>query len=489
MINAALLNEWQGKFSLDHCAKVAGVQEKKGGGLKAHIQAQFPNEELSDREVMGHYWRLPGNDAVAAEYAQGDGTTTWQLIAWQRERLAKEELLRVHDIECRLIPILVRQTMLGIRIDEERLHLLHSNIRTQVEQLLRGFPEGFNPKSPSDVQKWCEANKATDWPLTEKLRRPSFPESWLETHPAGLAVVKIRKLKTLLSSFIQPMLDTHLFNGRVHADYNQLRNDDFGTITGRLSSSNPNLMQIPHHSDYTLGRAFRSIFVPDEGKIWGSRDFSQAEPRLLAYYSRCKVLMDDYCNNPSADAHQAVADATGLDRQTGKRVNQTLLTGGGKGVLVKKYKITEDEAERVWEEYFKRLPEIKRLQYEASSILKRRGYVRSLLGRKARLNDPQKSYVAVNRLLQGGNADIIKLKMVQIDEYLASIGRPIQVMLSIHDSLDYQFSEEHRPVYEECGRIMVDFSPGQPITLDVPMRVDSGEGPDWGVATYGELKE
>jgi DNA polymerase I-like protein with 3'-5' exonuclease and polymerase domains len=197
------------------------------------------------------------------------------LIAWQRERLAKEELLNVQDIECRLIPVLVRQTMLGIRIDEERLHKLHSDIGTQVEQLLRGFPEGFNPKSPSDVQKWCEANGATDWPLTEKLKRPSFPESWLETHTAGLAVVKIRKLKTLLSSFIQPMLDTHLFNGRVHADYNQLRNDDFGTIPGRLSSSNPNLMQIPHHSDYTLGRAFRSIFIPDEGKIWGSRDYSQ----------------------------------------------------------------------------------------------------------------------------------------------------------------------------------------------------------------------
>lgn len=487
-LNAALLNEWQGKFSLKACAEIAGVQDKKSDEITSHIQSLFPNENIPDREVMGHFWRLAGDDPVVVDYATGDSTSTWQLVDWQRERLAKEKLERVWDIECRLIPVLVRQSMLGVKIDEERLHRLRTEIDGKINNLMCAFPSGFNVRSPASVQAWCEAHGNTNWPLTPKKKQPSFPEIWLQTHEAGRKVVELRQLQTLMSSFIMPMIDTHVYKGRVHATFNQLRGDDYGTITGRLSTSDPNLQQIPHHSNPALGKLFREIFVAEHGNIWAERDYSQAEPRLLAVYTRCPVLLNDYCNNPKADAHQAVANATGLDRQTGKRVNQTLLTGGGKGVLVTKYNITEDEAERVWDEYFKRLPEIKTFQSESRRRMKTRGYVRTLLGRKARLLRPDKSYVALNRLLQGGNADIIKLKMVQIDEFLAREGRPIQVLLSIHDSLNFQFSEEHRGVYERCAALMEDFGPGQPIELDVPMRTDAGEGINWAEATYGPKK-
>jgi DNA polymerase-1 len=487
-LNAALLNEWQGKFSLKACAGIAGVQAKLSDEISAHIQAQFPDENLPEKGIMAHYWRLNGADPVAVDYARGDGTTTWQLAQWQRERLEKEQLLKVWDIECRLIPVLVRQTMFGVRIDEERLHGLQTEITAKIDGLMSKFPEGFNVRSPGCVRAWCEAHGNTDWPLTPKKQQPSFPESWLETHDAGRAIVELRQMQTLMSSFIRPMMETHLFKGRVHTTFNQLRGDDYGTITGRLSSSDPNLQQIPHHSNPALGALFRSIFVPDEGKMWAERDYSQAEPRLLAYYSRCAVLLDDYRNNPKADAHAAVARATGLDRQTGKRVNQTLLTGGGKGVLTTKYKITPEDAKKVWNDYFERLPEIKTLQTESRLKMRRRGYVRTLLGRKCRLLDFNKAYVSMNRLLQGGNADITKYKMVQVDEYLASEGRPIEVLLSIHDSLNFQFSEEYRHIYERCGEIMADFSSGQLIELDVPMKTDAGEGKNWAEATYGEKK-
>jgi DNA polymerase I len=483
-LNATLLNEWQGRFSLDFCANVAGVQAKKKSQIVEHILNTVPG--ANEEDAMGHYWQLRGDDPMAVEYAEGDGTTTWQLVEWQRPRLTKDELDRVHAVECQLIPVLVRQSMIGIRIDEERLHNLRVKMETKIKELMVEFPPDFNPKGPKSVRAYLESEGQTDWPLTEKKKQPSFPESWLKTHAPGQKIVKIRKMQTLLSSFIMPMIETHLFNGRVHATFNQLRNDDFGTVTGRLSSSDPNMTQIPHHSDPSLGRMFREIFRPDLEMTWGSCDYRQCEPRLLAHYSRCKVLLDDYINNPNADAHQAVADATGLDRQTGKRANQSLLTGGGAGVLVVKFGLSVQAAQDVFNAYFERLPEIRVLQKESTSIMKRRRYIKTLLGRRCRLLDPNKAYVALNRLLQGGNADVTKLKLVQIDQYLRSEGRPVDMLLAIHDSIDFQFRMESRQAYDECKRIMTDFGPDQPIHLAVPMPIDEGLGQDWGEATYGK---
>lgn len=221
------------------------------------------------------------------------------------------------------------------------------------------------------------------------------------------------------------------------------------------------------------------------------------EPRLLAFYSRSRALIEGYTANPPVDAHTAVSAAmnknwpnmTKEERKQyrdviGKRINQTLITGGGKGVLVKKYGMDPNEVNEAWNNYFRAMPEIKTLQKKAASVFRQRGYILSLLGRRARLRDPDKDYTAVNRLLQCGNADILKAKMVEIDAYLASENRPIDVLNNVHDSLDYQFDEAYRKVYAECLRIMTDFSSGL-IEIDIPMAVDAGEGRNWAEATWG----
>lgn len=499
-INAPLLDEWQSGFSLEVCAQLAGVAPKLKGQIDEYIQRLFPDlctvGARGERAPMAHFWRLRGNDPTAVAYAAGDGTTTWQLRDWQGIRLREQDLLRVHAIESKLIPILARMTLRGIRIDEGRLHWLKGHLDTEIERLMAGFPSGFNVRSPADVQKWCQDSGHTDWPLTEKKQAPSFPEIWLETHAPGKAIIAVRKLQTLRSTFIEPMINEHLFNGRVHTEYHQLRGDEYGTITGRLSSSGPNLHAVSKRNK-DIGKLHRSIFVPEEGCLWGEADFRQAEPRLLAYYADCKVLLDDYRDNPDADAHAAVTRAMNPDwesltkeefkdrRETGKRINQTLITGGGKGVLVSKYKVPADKVDEYWDAYFAGLPEVRQLQIRAGRTMKIRGYVKSLLGRRARLKDLNKSYVAVNRLLQLGNADVLKLKIVQIDEYLESVGRPIDLINNIHDSLSFSFSPEQRSILTEALRIMVDFSPGQAIELPVPMAVDFGEGQSWSEATYG----
>lgn len=510
MINAPLLDEQQARMSLEFCANMAGVAAKKGAKIVAYLIQQFPEIAKKPNEALGHYWRLRGDDPVAVSYAEGDGTTTWQLRDWQMERIRRPDaeghnLTLVHDIESRLIPILARMSTRGIKIDEERLQWLDTHIHSEIERLSNEFPSDFNARSPNDVRSWMEKHGHTDWPMTsggtKGKTQPSMREDWLENHDAGKKVIKIRKYETLRTTFVQPMRDIHLFNGRVHTEYNQLRGDQFGTITGRLSSSNPNLHAVPKHNE-EIGRLFRSIFVPDDGKIWGAADWSQMEPRLLAFYSRCRVLMEGYRATPSIDAHTSVsASMCGAKWKTmdkrerkeyrdnyGKRINQLIITGGGPKTLSEKYKVSLADAQSKFNEFFRVMPEVKILQRQAAAMMRRRGYVRSLLGRRA-LIEPGRDYVAVNRLLQCGNADAIKLKMVEIDDYLASEGRPVDLLNNCHDALDFQFTQNNRKHYDKCLEIMTGFGENDVITLDVPITVDAGEGENWAIATYGEEKE
>lgn len=512
ILNEPLLNEFA-KFSLEQCALRHGVQGKKSADMVAYLRRMFP-EIKSDREAMGHYWRLSGADRMAIEYAEGDGTTTWQLRDKQMVEIGREEewrgstipsLERVWDVESRLLPILTRMSLTGIKIDEEYLHGTIAGVSHRIDEGMEKFQKACGRTDISiwtanDLIPYLEANGATDWPLTPKTRKPSIKEEWLKTHPAGKAIITMRQLTMLRDSFLIPMRDTHLWNGRVHTNFNQLRNDDFGTVTGRLSSNDPNLQQI-HKHNVELGKLLRTAFLSDYGK-WGSVDYSQIEPRLLAYYARCKVLLNAYKTDPRADAHTEVTRAMAGPRwdtmtkderkamrnERGKRVNQTLVTGGGKGVIVAKYGVAPEEVDKLWNDYFRAMPEIKVLQKQASDVMKRRGYVVSLLGRKARLRDPDKSYVAVNRLLQCGNADILKLKMVEVGEYLRkeAPGEPIDLLINCHDAIDFQFDESTRHHYERCTDIMTDFGPDSAMPLDLPIVLDKGEGSNWAEATYGE---
>ncbi len=492
VINAPLLNEWSPKFSLEYLANVAGLTPKKSKEIEAHIRMMLPDVSNGDK-AMAHFWRLAGNDLMAVEYATGDGTTTFELRDWQMPRLAAEDLLKVWGIENRLIPVLARMSVKGIRIDEEYLEKLEVYIQNKVDILANELPLGFNPKSPLEMEQYCRKHGATNWPLTPG-KKPSFPENWLETFEAGQKIVQLRKLLTLNSMFIAPLKSTHIYNGRVHTNFNQLRGDGLGIVTGRVGSDSPSLQQIPKR-DKRLGAIFRAVFIPDEGMIFADPDYSQLEPRLLGYYTHLfkkdyptypYVLFNDYCNNPNADAHQAVADAAGIERTWGKNANMTIINGGGRGVLISKYHVPADKVDKLLKDYFTAMPEVRRLQKYSEAVMRNRGYIRSLLDRRSRLLNKDKAYMSINRLLQCGNADILKVKEVEIDDYLASCGRPIDVLNTVHDALLMQFPPEHKPHYEECLKIMTRCGPGDVINLDVPLKVNTAEGENWSIATYGD---
>lgn len=492
IINAALLNEYSPSFTLSALCKTAGVAQKKTE-IYDYLVVRFPELRTTPKQAMGSFWRLAGNDPQAVEYAEGDGTSTWQLRTEQLKQVGYQDLVKVWQVECRLIPVLARMTCRGVRIDEERLDAVGVEVDTRIEGARRALPDKFNSHAPTQVQKLMTDNGHLDWPLTPK-KKPSFPEAWLVTNPIGQKIVDVRKLENLKASFLTPMKEQHLWRGRCHAEFNQLRGDKYGTITGRLSSSNPNLQQV-NKRNRDIGYLHRSIFVPDEGMKWGTADWSQVEPTLLAYYSRCKVLLDGYRADPPIDAHLAVAMAVNhlswpemsaeekkAARETGKRINQTLLTGGGKGVLVSRYGVSAADVDKQWNAYFNRMPEIKEFQRKAANRMRERGYVLTLLGRRCRMAD--KDYIALNRLLQGGNADAIKLKMCEIDDYLRSEGQGCDMLTNVHDALDFQFKPENKDVYDNCLRIMTSFGPEDVLSLDVPVRVDHNEGTSWADATW-----
>lgn len=479
IIAAPLLDDHQSSFSLDYCCKAAGVTPKKTD-IYEYLMEKFPELRTTPKQAMGSFWRLAGDDERATTYARGDGTSTMALIGAQRTGIVSQGLDRVWGIECRLIPVLARMMTRGIKIDEARLDEVKKIVEGRLKEAEKALPEGFNSRAPSQVRALMEKSGQTDWPLTPK-GQPSFPEVWLDRNPVGKHIVRLRKYNNILSSFIAPMQQTHLWNGRVYPSYNQLRGDDFGTVTGRLSSSEPNQQQAPKRNR-EISELYRSVFVPDEGQIWCSSDMSQAEPRLLGYYARCKVLLEGYRAEPPVDAHQAVATAANVDRELGKRLNQTIITGGGRRVLTTRYGIPSAKVDEIWPKYFEAMPELKPFQYRAADVFKSRGYVMSVLGRRARLRDASKAYTATNRLLQMSNSDWIKTAMVLVDEYIRSEGDKIYIANTVHDSLDFVFAEEHRPMLNRCLELFVDLKPH--IEIDVPMVIESGYGKSWAEATW-----
>jgi DNA polymerase-1 len=311
-------------------------------------------------------------------------------------------------------------------------------------------------------------------------------------------VVAVRELDHLQNSCIQPMLDRHIHKGRVHTTYNQTRGEEFGTITGRLSSSDPNLQQI-HKRDFIMGSLFRSIFVPDKGKIMAAADYEQIEPRLLAHYADVKMLIDGYMSDPPIDAHSMVAiNAFGYDpadksednklkRQQGKTLNQALLTGAGDEKAGMMLGMLPREAQVIINAYFRSMPELKPAQRQIKSVFLAKRYLTSLLGRRSRLEDPRFSYKGMNRLLQCGNADILKKSMADIDEFFLDEGDTVNLLNNIHDDLMYQFSEDDRKLYDRALEMMCDYGPTTQSTyLVVPLTVEAKTGKNWAEASYGK---
>ncbi len=241
MINAALIDENRGSYSLENCCITAGVQPKLGNELYKYLADKFGGAPA--QKQMGNFWKLDKDDPMAHEYAKGDGISTWQLWEQQQKDLDDEDLRRVWAVENRCIRTLHRMMMRGVLVDQDRLKYVSGEVNKLLDEAMSHLPDGINLRSGPQMKKLFDDAGITSYPQTEK-GNPSFAENWLLTTDLGKKVVAARKYGNLINSFINPM-ETHMFAGRIYTEFNQSRSDQFGTVTGRLSSSRPNMQQVP----------------------------------------------------------------------------------------------------------------------------------------------------------------------------------------------------------------------------------------------------
>ena len=482
-LNEALLDEFARSYSLENCAIRHGVTPKLGSELYTHIASKFGGKP--DRSAMGNFWQLAGNDPIAVEYALGDGVSTLELRESQYRKILDEGMGQIHDIESRLLWTVFRMERRGIKVDEAYIDDLIRATDAEILNAERALPRGFNPRSSTQVMQLMKSNGHLDWPTTEK-GNPSFTEKFLKSNEEGRAIIALRQLSNLKSTFVLPLKDTHVHKGRVHAELHQLKADNFGTVSGRFSCSNPNLQAI-HKRNKVLGRQFRKIFVADSGMDFWEADYSQCEPRLFAHYSQEPRLLDGYNSTPPEDMHAVVAKMFHVERDpTAKRMNMGILTGMQPKSFAGHMGWDVQKATEMHVEWFRNFPLIANFQTQAKLAFLHRGYVRTILGRRCRLEDRQYAYRATSRIIQGGNADIIKSKLLEADEYLESVGDPAHLLMTVHDSINWQANEGWggEAISKDLIEIFCNVR-SEPINLRVPFIMDVGHGRNWAEATYG----
>jgi DNA polymerase I-like protein with 3'-5' exonuclease and polymerase domains len=499
MVAAPLLNENRRWYNLDSLARDY-LSERKDEKILRSAAEEFGVNAKSEM------FRLPSR--YVGPYAEQDAAVTLRL--WERLRtdLVKDECTSIFELETSLIPVLLDMKTKGVRVDMDRAEQTKKELTARERALLKEVKE----ETGVAIEPWVATSiaKAFDsvgvkYAATEKTGAPSFTKQFLANHEHPLAkkIVKIRELNKANTTFVETILE-HSHNGRIHCDFNALRSDDGGTVTGRFSSSNPNLQQIPAR-DPEIKKMIRGLFVPEEGCKWGSFDYASQEPRWLAHYCATLTGVDRHpqidevvkmYHEGNADFHQMVADMAEIPRKEAKTVNLGIMYGMGKKKLANVLDITEEEATSLLNKYYQRVPFVKGLADMTSRYASDRGVIRTWLGRKCRFDMwepvsytynkplPQEqamkeyggkgrirrafTYKALNRLIQGSSADQTKKAMV--DCY----SEGLCPTLTVHDELCFNIENK-----EQADRI-VDIMSNCVPDLKVPFEVDAELGDNWG---------
>ena len=492
MIAASLVNENRWSFRLDALAKeYAGI-----GKDEAVLQAAAREYGIDAKKDM---WKLPS--MFVGQYAERDAESTLKLWHRMKIELADQDLWTIFDMETKLFPCLVDMRFKGVRVDVEKADIIKKQLIDKENKIINKIKD----LTGVSVELWAAASIAKvfdalklPYDRTEKTGAPSFTKNFLSNHPNEIAqgISYAREINKAHTTFIDT-ISKHSHKGRIHADINQIRSDDGGTVTGRFSMSNPNLQQIPvRHKE--LGPLIRSLFIPEENHKWGVFDYSQQEPRILIHYAKLQRLdgineIADSYKEGNADFHSAVAKMAGIERSQAKTINLGLMYGMGKNKLMAELGLMKEAAEKLIAQYHAKAPFIKQLMQAVSRRADESGRIRTLGGRVCHFDLwepttfgaglPKKhaealkeygpgikragTYKALNRLIQGSAADMTKLSIIALSE--AGIVPHIQ----IHDELDVSVeSDEHAKKIVEVME--------SSIKLEIPNKVDYEFGVNWG---------
>lgn len=502
-----LLDELQRQYNLDAIAKRYQLPGKDEDLLRAAAEAYgaHPKKEL---------YKIPAK--YVGPYAVQDVRLPLQLIRRQERKIDEEGLQGIYDLESKVLPLTIAMRRRGVRVDLDRLQSIEdwsfeeertaykiiyeeTGVRMDIDDVNQDeYVLAALSKSGVELTERTEKGKiSTAAPILESIDNLVAP-----------AILRARKFNKLRGTFVNGVRK-HLIGDRIHATFNQLRSSDeddngFGTVSGRFSSTDPNLQNQPAR-DPEIGKRWRSIYVPDEGKKWAKLDYSQQEPRMAVHYAAllglpgAREAAEIYHKNPDTDNHTLMAQIVlGLgadeapskhDRQVyGKTIFLGILyaMGGAKlcnglGLPTKYrqrrngswYLAAGDEGQVILDRFDAAVPWAKKLRYSVENRAKSKGFVVTILGRKCRFpfDDTGRNYdwvhKALNRLIQGGCADQTKLALVQAEE----AGHPLQ--LQVHDELDTSVESDEQAV--EIAEIMSTCVP-----MKIPSKVDAEVGPSWG---------
>jgi len=496
MIAAALVDENRFSYSLnalsiDYLGEIKAETDLKEAAAAHGIDAK------------AEMWKLPAEHV--GYYAEQDARLTLNL--WQRfkQEISTQSLTTVWNMEQQLIPTLIKMRQRGVRVEVEAAEKLQIEMKSQEKELLLDIKK----EAGIEVDIWAarQIAKAFDklklpYPRTEKTKEPSFTQNWLinNNHKLAKLIVQAREINKFHGTFLSSIMKYQI-KGRIHGEIQQLRSDLGGTVSGRLSMTNPNLQQVPARNK-DFGPKIRSLFLPEEGYKWGSFDYSQQEPRMTVHYaasigengySGANELVEAY-QNANADFHQTIADLVGIERTQAKTIGLGLMYGMGKNKLAISLGVSKEEADELIIKYNNKVPFVKKLSNRCKLAADEKGVIRTKKGRKCRFDKWETkdfglhlaetfdnavakygrdnikrayTYKALNRLIQGSSADQTKQAMLDC----ANAGHlPI---LQIHDELCFNIKDKKHA--EEIKKIME-----TTIEFKVPSVVKYGLGGNWG---------
>jgi DNA polymerase I-like protein with 3'-5' exonuclease and polymerase domains len=514
---AVMVDENRYSYRLDDVCKWRGVRGKDEALLvEAASSLGYGNDYKS------YMWDMPAK--FVGPYAEADAKATLSLYRDLLPTLHAEDTFAAYQTECRLIPLVLEMRRRGIRIDEELAYGLKelfeqksNEAMSEITKSLGGPPTTLeNIRSPAWLEKVHDIQKII-YPKTPKTGRGSFQggkTGWMRSHPHWLpkTIDRAKHYADAASKFVDGFIIKHMHNGRLHASINQFRNEDGGTRSHRFSYSDPPLQQMPER-DEEIGPLIRSLFLPEEGQIWGAHDYSQQEYRIIVHAGsilgkrRSAEAVRLYHDNPDMDFHNLVVEWTGLDRKRAKDTNFAKAFGAG----IKKFALmiekSEDEARAIYEQYDREFPFVAEAAKTCERLANSRGYIKLIDGARSHFDlwecaDRKENYdssgrylppkskddavvqwegkrlrraythKAFNRFVQGSAARQTKLAMLEC------WNEGFVPLLQMHDDLNFSHSEESEAI--RVATIMKDV-----VTLDVPMKVDSEFGISWGAARNG----
>ena len=536
MIAASVIDETRMRYSLDAISKDYLKESKYKYDL-----AEKSLAECGIKDPMSNMHKLPYS--LVKDYAEQDVNLTLKL--WNLFEKKLDEVLytknnedgskelkscrKIFELETKLFPCLVDMKFKGVKIDVQKAKTLGKLLEKRRDNLVKIIKK----RTGIDVEIWAASSiknlldhqKITKYKKT-KAGLPQLPKDFLKTHENRYLrmIVKARECDKAKGTFVEGLLE-FVHEGRIHADINQIRSDQGGTVTGRFSMSNPNLQQIPSRG--IIGKKMRELFIPEDDCVWGSFDYSQQEPRIVVHYALklglpgTDTLKDEF-NKDDADFHQIVADMAQISRTMAKTINLGLFYGMGKIKLQNELNLTREKANALFSAYHAKVPFVKRLSQDLIEFAEEHKLLFTLEDRFCRFNKwetrnrewnntinryepvpiltkedaetafkaellekfkdnvadnymqdfdryykPAFTYKALNRLIQGSAADMTKKAMVDLYE------QGILPQIQIHDELCLSIKNDN-------DALVVKQTMENAIPLEVKNKVNYKKGKNWG---------